>query len=147
MTQKMHLIPFAIDACRISALLECVAKQSGVSPKTEDDTYLSTLKEGYVGRYFVRKGASDKWIRFVGGENPALSWFGYGAYAKGSVNVGFYCGADRVMKVKETLEQIKAQGDKVAVDEDYVWIESNGESSEGDQEWFIQTYSRIENSL
>jgi len=100
MTENMKLIPSALDACRIVALFDCVAAQAAVAPKTEDDIKLSTRDEGYFGRHFTRKGAFALWTDFVGGDEDALSWFGYGAYAGGSLNVGFYCGVDRIEKVR-----------------------------------------------
>jgi hypothetical protein len=148
LTKNMNMISKASDACKVEFLLDNAAEAIKAATKLKNSkgnkTTFDPSGPSFIGRAFLYKDAGVAWQNLVGANengNEDLSWFGYEGEKR---IVGFYCAKGNIEKVNVALSKACPNLGKVDQDEGYVWIESDGSELDGDQEWFVAIYKKLQ---
>ena len=149
LTKNMNMISKASDACKVEFLLDNAAAAIKAATKLKiskgNKTTFDPLEPTvFIGRAFLYKDAGVAWQNLVGTNengNEDLSWFGYEGEKR---IVGFYCAEGNIEKVNAALSKACPNLGKVEKDKGYVWIESDGGELDGDQEWFVAIYKKLQ---
>lgn len=142
-TKDLTLGHVALDAAKLHALLETVAKVEGFK-SCDVESQLQPNNRGYYVRCFSAGARQSSWHRLIQPENKRLGSFGYTNYGEPALEVWIECGTRKAAETIRSLLKDRFPDDEVYNDpENHAWIVRMAKKSQGDQEWFISVFDSL----